>query len=169
MSEQYKVEGEMLASKVNEGLSFVRESLRKVSPEKCDKFEETLSDYFSAAGFGTSMGYFVEKVHAQWSSPESSRMKFPGPGCLHLEPVIMQSDEIRHFLNKVGELTKDPDGYLSGPFIYWSWAQHSWLQSDGNYSAIIEVDGLDPLTMPYDWCVLFCGTSLTLYLWGSKV
>ncbi len=168
MSELYKVEGEMLASKVNAGLNFLRESLRTASPEKCDVFEETLMDYFGNAGFGNSMGYFVEKVHAHWASPESARMKFPSPGCLHLEPVNMQPDEIKEFLNQLGEFTKDSDAYLTGPLIYWSWAQHSWLQSAGNYSSVIEVTGLDPLTMPYDWCVIFCGTSLTLYLWGSR-
>ncbi|HIA52738.1 MAG TPA: hypothetical protein EYN91_11720 [Candidatus Melainabacteria bacterium] len=168
MPEQYKVEGEMLASKVNEGLNLLRTAYRAANPEKCEEFEDTLMDYFGTVGFGTSMGYFVEKVHPNWPTPESQKMRFPGPGCLHLSPAVMQPGDIQRFLNKIGELTHDPDGYLTGPFIYWSWAHHSWLKADGSFSAVIEVTGIDPVTMPYDWCVLFCGTNLCLYLWGSR-
>lgn len=168
MPEQYKVEGEMLASKVNDGLGVLRSAFRSASPQKCDEFEQVLMDYFGNAGFGTSMGYFVEKVHPLWPSPESAKMRFPGPGCLHLTPALMQPPEIQKFLNSIGELTHDPDGYLTGPFIIWSWAHHEWLQPKGNFSMVIEVEGLDPLTMPYDWCILFCGTNLNLHLWGSR-
>lgn len=168
MPEQYKVEGEMLAAKVNKGLELLRDAYRAADPAQCEDFEGTLMDYFGTAGFGTSMGYFVEKVHPLWPSSESKTMKFPGPGCLHLTPAIMQPQEIRHFLDKIGDFLNDPDGYLNGIFVYWSWTHHSWLQPKGNFSNVIEVTGLDPVTMPYDWCVIFCGNNLCLYLWGSR-
>lgn len=168
MPEQYKVEGEMLASKVNEALNSLRNSLRAANPAKCDIFEEEMMEALSVTGFGSSMGYFVEKVHAVWPSAESAKMKFPSPGCLHLTPAGMTPQDIAHFLKKVGELTFDEDGHLTGPYIYWSWAQHDWLRPEGNFSKIIEVTDLDPVTMPCDWCVIFCGTTLTLHLWGGK-
>jgi len=168
MSEQYIVEGEMLASKVNEGLNALREAYRAANPTECDKFEETLMYYFSSAGFGASMGYFVEKVHAAYPSAESAKMRFPSPGCLRLTPVSMQAEEIGEFLSKVGELTQDPEGHLTGPYIRWSWKHRPWLQPEGNFGPILEVNGLDPFSMSYDWCVLFCGTSLNLHLWGKK-
>ena len=159
----------MLASKVNEGLNVLRNAYREADPENCDTFDELLLDYFGTAGFGSSMGYFVEKVHAIWPSPESAKMRFPGPGCLHLTAITMQTEEIQNFLNKIGEFTNDPDGYLTGPFVYWSSGQYSFLRPSGNYSMEMKVTGVDAATMPYDWCVIFCGTSLNLHLWGSKI
>jgi len=168
MPEQYIVEGEMLASKVNEGLNLLRNAYRAAAPEQCDEFDELLMDYFGNAGFGASMGYFVEKLHPHWPTPESQKMRFPGPGCLHLAPATMQPDAIQRFLRKVGELTNEPEGYLTGPYIYWSSTHHPWLRPEGNYALVLEVKGLDATTMPYDWCVIFCGTNLNLFLWSSK-
>ncbi len=165
---QFIVEGEMLASKVNEGLNSLVVAHRTADTATRAKFEAALTDYFDTAGFGSSLGHYVEKVHAQWPSPESAKMRFPGPGCLHLTPTKMQSQEIEQFLSKIGELTLDPDGYLTGIFIYWSWAQYDWLLPKGNFANTVEVSGLDPVTMPYDWCIIFCGSSLSLHLWGSK-
>lgn len=159
----------MLASKVNDGLNFLRNAYREAQPEKCDIFDECLMEYFGTAGFGASMGYFVEKVHTFWPSPESAKMKFPGPGCLHLTPVAMDHEEIEKFLGKIGELTNDPDGYLTGPYVYWSSMYNSWLPPDGDFAMTIEVTGLDRATMPYDWTVIFCGTNLNLHLWGSRI
>lgn len=168
MSEQYIVEGEMLASKVNEGLNALRAAYRAANERECEKFDESLLEYFGASGFGSSMGYFVEKVHAEWPSEESARMRFPSAGCLHLSPVGLNTTEIHQFLNKIGALTLDPDGYLTGPFILWSWKDSPWLRPEGNFAMMLEVTGIDPLSMPFDWCVLFCGTSLNLHLWGSR-
>ncbi len=168
VSEQYIVEGEMLASKVNEGLNALRAAYHSANKAQCEVFDECLSEYFGVSGFGASMGYFVEKVHAEWPSPESAKMRFPSPGCLHLSPTPMRPEEIKQFLSKIGALTQDPDGYLTGPFIFWSWKDSPWLRPEGNFAMVLEVTGLDPLTMPYDWCILFCGTSLNLHLWGSR-
>lgn len=169
MAEQFKVEGEMLASKVNEGLNALRNAYREADPMNCDMFDELLLDYFGSAGFGASMGYFVEKIHAFWPSPESAIMRFPGPGCLRLTPAIMHPEEIKQFLGKLGELTHDPDGYLTGPYIYWASSPASWLRPVGNFALVSEVAALPRDSMPYDWCVLFCGTNLNLHLWGTKV
>jgi hypothetical protein len=168
MSELYKVEGEMLTAKVEQGLESVVSAYRTVDGQKCEELEEYLADYLGTAGVQT-LGYYVEKIQANWKSQDNAALKFPTHGCMHLGQVTMTPEEIREFLNGVDELTAESSGYLSGPYIYWTSLDRNWLRPTGRYSNVIDLIGQTALALPFDWCIFLLGSGLCLHLWGRRL